>query len=220
MSPDAPIGRHGYPCPGPWGVLCVHLAASITRQTTLQRCGTCGALWEQDDHSARRMIPAAAVIAYPDASIPPFAFPQIERATDPTWYLAYLNQGEVVRLYLRTTRVGASEMWSVVHGAVLRQLPALDEVPLIDVDRARFDDLIKRQWPQEAAAIQFAIETGLHPLVLKALDLVSRWGIAPTLTVGGTPESTADSLLRPLLDAEVVTVDDLRIEGYGWFGQA
>ena len=220
MSYDAPNGGHGYPCSGPWHVFCEQLADSFARQATLQRCVQCGALWERDDRSAHRMTAAVAEAKYPGVSISPFEISTTESTSPPSQYWAHLNEGKVFRLYLATTRGGVPEIWAIIHGAVLQPLPSLDLEGLEVIDRTRFDDLILAQWPEAAEGIQIALAAGLHPLVLKALDLVSRWGIAPTLTVGGTPESTADSLLRPLLDAEVVTVDDLRIEGYGWFGQA
>jgi hypothetical protein len=221
MQPGS-AATHGYPCQGPlvWQNRYTELASSLELKASLVRCDGCGTLWERGENSARRMLPGGATTGFPDAELARFDIHHIDLADAPTRYWAHLNQGSVYRLYFETKRGGEPEIWSVVHAGELRPVASLDKGPLEECTRAEFIAMVAAtHGPVTSAFVGIAIAAGLHPVILKALDLTTAWSQAPLVFDDSVPvdESTlaplAASLLHPLVDAETVTPYDLWIEG-------
>ncbi|PXA72010.1 hypothetical protein [Cryobacterium arcticum] len=211
----APRSFHGYPCRGPgYAQNAYDHLPSAAPWIMLQRCRVCGALWEAADRSYHRLTPTAAQARFPDAVIPAFTLPPAEPADQPLRYWAQLNQGAVYRLYLEVTRSGDPEFWGVLHGGELRPLAALDAGPLELVERERFDELLlAAHGPVAAATVTCALTWGLHPLVLKALDLATVFGDGPAIAAGTSVDEVAAGLVQAVLDTGPLTNEDLLIEG-------
>ncbi|MET0956460.1 MAG: hypothetical protein ABWY68_10965 [Cryobacterium sp.] len=206
---------HGYPCRGPgYAQNAYDHLPSAEPWVTLQRCRVCGALWEAADHSYRRLTPASAQSRFPDAVIPAVTLPPAEPADPPLRYWAQLNQGAVYRLYLEVSRNGDAEVWAVLHGGELRQLAALDAGPVEPVTQERFTELLlAAHGPVVLATVTCALTWGLHPRVLKALDLTTAFGDGPGDADGASLDEIVAGLVRPLLAAGTLSVADLRVEG-------
>jgi len=78
----------------------------------------------------------------------------------------------VYRLYVE----GEPEIWAIVSGAVLERIPAREEGPLVDCTPERFDELVATFGEATSAALRLSIAGGLHPVSLKAIDLVRVFG--------------------------------------------
>ena len=195
------------------------LAVSTQAWAVLERCDTCGALWDRGERSLHRVLARAAAKSYPDAVIDPFVLPRPAQAGPPLRYWAYLNQGAVYRLYVEVEREGEPELWAIVSGAVLERIPALDRGPLVECTAERFDELVTSFGTVKAAAVQLALAGGLHPVSLKAIDLARVFGAAPPTGSRTLPDELAQEILQPLVDSGTVSPEDLVIEGFPSFSR-
>jgi hypothetical protein len=201
---------HGHPCGGGF----TKLAISTQAYAYLQRCETCGALWDRGERSNHRVLASRAASFYPDVVVEPFVLPRPAPASTPLRYWAYLNQGAVFRLYVEVERDGTTEIWAVVSGAVLERCDELDEGPLVECSAERFDQLLATFGAVKAAALRLALAGGLHPVSLKALDLARQFGTEPPAGTSTSPDELAKEVLRPLVRSGAISPHDLVIEGF------
>ena len=193
------------------------LAVSTQAWAVLERCDTCGALWDRGERSLHRVLDSAAAKSYPDAVIDPFVLPRPAQAGPPLRYWAYLNQGAVYRLYVEVEREGEPEIWAIISGGLLERIPARAEGPLVECTAERFNELVATFGEAKSAALRLALAGGLHPVSLKAIDLVRVFGTDPPTASSTSPDELAEEILRPLVDSGAVSVEDLVIEGFPSF---
>ena len=193
------------------------LAMGAQAWSVLERCDTCGALWDRGERTLHRVLASDAAKLYPDAVVDPFVLPRPAQAGPPSRYWAHLNQGAVYRLYVEVGRAGAPEIWAIVSGAVLERIPALDRGLLEECTAERFAELVTSFGEVPSAALRLALTGGLHPVSLKAIDLARVFGAAPPTGSSTSPDELATEILRPLVDSGTVSPEDLVIEGFPSF---
>jgi len=143
------------------------LAMGALAWSVLERCDTCGALWDRGERTLHRVLASDAATLYPDAVVDPFVLSRPAQAGPPSGYWAHLNQGAVYRFYVEVERAGEPEIWAIVSGGVLERIPALDRGPLEERTADRFDELVASLGEVPSAALRLALTGGLHPVSLK-----------------------------------------------------
>ena len=101
------------------------------------------------------------------------------------------------------------EIWAIVSGAVLERRAERDGGPLVECSSERFDELLSTY----AAALRLALLGGLHPVSLKGLDLARQFGTEPPTGSSQSPDELAKEILWPLVEAGVLSREDLAVEG-------
>jgi len=195
------------------------LAMGALAWSVLERCDTCGALWDRGERTLHRVLASDAATLYPDAVVDPFVLSRPAQAGPPSRYWAHLNQGAVYRFYVEVERAGEPEIWAIVSGGVLERIPALDRGPLEERTADRFDELVTSFGEVKATAVQLALAGGLHPVSLKAIDLARVFGTATPTGSRTSPDELAQEILQPLVDSGTVSPEDLVIEGFPSFSR-
>jgi hypothetical protein len=181
---------------------------------SLERCETCGALWDRGERSNHRVLASRAAQLYPNVAIEPFVLPRLAQASAPLRYWAYLNQGAVYRLGVEVERGGEPEIWRIGSGAVFERIAELDGGPGVECTAERFDELLATFGEVKSAALRLGLAGGLHPVSLKALDLARQFGMDPPAGSSTSPGGLAEEILGPLVEAGAISREDLVIEGF------